>query len=59
LDRAHGASAAKARCKAEPDSETHVGAPMPFVVSALAVPSERAEKAGDQIDAKDLLIALG
>lgn len=88
-DRAHGASAAKARRKAEPGNEGHVGAPMPGVVSAMAVvpgqavkagdvllsieamkmetalhaerDGEIAEvlvKAGDQIDAKDLLIAF-
>ncbi|TPI45643.1 pyruvate carboxylase [Mesorhizobium sp. B2-9-1] len=88
-DRAHGASAAKARRKAEPGNEGHVGAPMPGVVSALAVASGQAVKAGDvllsieamkmetalhaerdgeiaevlvkagdQIDAKDLLIAF-
>ncbi|RWE76688.1 pyruvate carboxylase [Mesorhizobium sp.] len=88
-DRAHGASAAKVRRKAEPGNEGHVGAPMPGVVSALAVvpgqavkagdvllsieamkmetalhaerDGEIAEllvKAGDQIDAKDLLIAF-
>ncbi|MER9304738.1 pyruvate carboxylase [Mesorhizobium sp. M0293] len=89
-DRAHGASAAKARRKAEPGNEAHVGAPMPGVVSALAVAAGQAVKAGDvllsieamkmetalhaerdgtiaevlvkagdQIDAKDLLIAFG
>lgn len=88
-DRAHGASAAKARRKAEPGNEGHVGAPMPGVVSALAVTAGQAVKAGDvllsieamkmetalhaerdgeiaevlvkagdQIDAKDLLIAF-
>ncbi|MDX8441188.1 pyruvate carboxylase [Mesorhizobium australafricanum] len=88
-DRAHGASAAKARRKAEPGNEAHVGAPMPGVVSALAVATGQAVKAGDvllsieamkmetalhaerdgeiaevlvkagdQIDAKDLLIAF-
>ncbi|CDX45481.1 Pyruvate carboxylase [Mesorhizobium sp. SOD10] len=88
-DRAHGASAAKARRKAEPGNEGHVGAPMPGVVSALAVAAGQAVKAGDvllsieamkmetalhaerdgeiaevlvkagdQIDAKDLLIAF-
>ncbi|MEZ2333533.1 pyruvate carboxylase [Mesorhizobium sp. RCC_202] len=88
-DRAHGASAAKARRKAEPGNEAHVGAPMPGVVSALAVASGQAVKAGDvllsieamkmetalhaerdgeiaevlvragdQIDAKDLLVAF-
>ncbi|MER8831354.1 pyruvate carboxylase [Mesorhizobium sp. M0909] len=89
-DRAHGASAAKVRRKAEPGNEAHVGAPMPGVVSALAVAAGQAVKAGDvllsieamkmetalhaerdgtiaevlvkagdQIDAKDLLIAFG
>ncbi|TPJ34203.1 pyruvate carboxylase [Mesorhizobium sp. B2-8-3] len=88
-DRAHGASATKARRKAEPGNEGHVGAPMPGVVSALAVAAGQAVKAGDvllsieamkmetalhaerdgeiaevlvkagdQIDAKDLLIAF-
>jgi pyruvate carboxylase len=88
-DRAHGASAAKARRKAEPGNEGHVGAPMPGVVSALAVAAGQAVKAGDvllsieamkmetalhaerdgevaevlvkagdQIDAKDLLISF-
>lgn len=88
-DRAHGASAAKARRKAEPGNEAHVGAPMPGVVSALSVTAGQAVKAGDvllsieamkmetalhaerdgtvaevlvkagdQIDAKDLLIAF-
>ncbi|RVB98191.1 pyruvate carboxylase, partial [Mesorhizobium sp. M7A.F.Ca.AU.002.06.1.1] len=88
-DRAHGASAAKARRKAEPGNEAHVGAPMPGVVSALSVAAGQAVKAGDvllsieamkmetalhaerdgtvaevlvkagdQIDAKDLLIAF-
>ncbi|WP_292015899.1 pyruvate carboxylase, partial [Mesorhizobium sp.] len=46
-DRAHGASAAKARRKAEPGNEAHVGAPMPGVVSALAVAAGQAVKAGD------------
>lgn len=88
-DRAHGASAAKARSKAEPGNEAHVGAPMPGVVSSLSVAAGQAVKAGDvllsieamkmetalhaerdgtvaevlvkagdQIDAKDLLIAF-
>ncbi|CDX49562.1 Pyruvate carboxylase [Mesorhizobium plurifarium] len=88
-DRAHGASAAKARRKADPGNEGHIGAPMPGVVSALAVAAGQAVKAGDvllsieamkmetalhaerdgeiaevlvkagdQIDAKDLLIAF-
>jgi pyruvate carboxylase len=89
-DRVHGASASRARRKAEPGNEAHVGAPMPGVVSALAVAAgqgvkagdvllsieamkmetalhaerdgEIAEvlvKAGDQIDAKDLLVVFG
>jgi pyruvate carboxylase len=89
-DRAHGASASKARRKAEPGNEAHVGAPMPGVISALAVSAGQAVKAGDvllsieamkmetalhaerdgtivevlvragdQIDAKDLLVVFG
>ena len=89
-DRAHGASAAKARRKAEAGNEAHVGAPMPGVVSTLAVAAGQAVKAGDvllsieamkmetalhaerdgtvaevlvkagdQIDAKDLLVVFG
>jgi pyruvate carboxylase len=86
-DRAHGAAGAKARRKAEPGNPAHVGAPMPGVVSTVAVAAgqtvtagdvllsieamkmetalhaerdgEIAEllvRAGDQIDAKDLLV---
>jgi len=86
-DRAHGAGAAKARAKAEAGNAAHLGAPMPGVISAVAVSSGQAVragdvllsieamkmetalhaerdgeiaevlvKAGDQIDAKDLLI---
>ena len=89
-DRVHGASAAKARRKAEAGNEAHVGAPMPGVVSTLAVAAgqtvkagdvllsieamkmetalhaerdgtiaEVLVKAGDQIDAKDLLVVFG
>jgi pyruvate carboxylase len=89
-DRVHGASASRARRKAEPGNEAHVGAPMPGVVSALAVAAGQAVKAGDvllsieamkmetalhaerdgtiaevlvkagdQIDAKDLLVVFG
>jgi pyruvate carboxylase len=88
-DRAHGASNGKARRKAEPGNDAHVGAPMPGVISALAVNAGQAVKAGDvllsieamkmetamhaerdgtiaevlvktgdQIDAKDLLVAF-
>ena len=46
-DRAHGASAGKARRKAEAGNEAHVGAPMPGVVSTLAVAAGQAVKAGD------------
>jgi pyruvate carboxylase len=46
-DRIRGASAAKARRKAEAGNEAHVGAPMPGVVSALAVKSGQAVKSGD------------
>ncbi|PHP66053.1 pyruvate carboxylase [Zhengella mangrovi] len=46
-DRIHGASAAKARPKAEAGNETHVGAPMPGVISTIAVAAGQAVKAGD------------
>lgn len=46
-DRAHGASASKARRKAELGNEAHVGAPMPGVVSTLAVAAGQSVKAGD------------
>jgi pyruvate carboxylase len=46
-DRAHGASAVKARRKAEPGSDIHVGAPMPGVVSTVAVAAGQTVKAGD------------
>jgi len=46
-DRVHGGSAAKARRKAEPGNEAHVGAPMPGIVSMLAVSSGQQVKAGD------------
>jgi len=86
-DRTHGAGGAKVRAKAEAGNAAHVGAPMPGVVSTLAVSTgqtvaagdvllsieamkmetalhaerdgEIAEvlvRAGDQIDAKDLLV---
>ncbi|MGN6471374.1 MAG: biotin/lipoyl-containing protein, partial [Rhizobiaceae bacterium] len=89
-DRIHGALAARERRKAEPGNEAHVGAPMPGVVSALAVVAgqkvaagdvllsieamkmetalhaerdgaiaEVLVRAGDQIDAKDLLVVFG
>src|SRR5690606_18318410 len=46
-DRAHGSSGAKARRKAEPGNAAHVGAPMPGVVSTVAVVSGQAVTAGD------------
>jgi pyruvate carboxylase len=46
-DRAHGAAAGMVRRKAEPGNELHVGAPMPGVISTLAVASGQAIKAGD------------
>ena len=51
-DRAHGASAGKARPKAESGNEAHVGAPMPGVVSTLAV------AAGQQVKAGDVLLSI-
>ena len=89
-DRAHGAGASKMRRKAEAGNDAHVGAPMPGVVSTLAVAAGQPVKAGDvllsieamkmetalhaerdgtitevlvragdQIDAKDLLVVYG
>src|SRR5690606_1103771 len=46
-DRAHGASAGKARRKAEPGNAGHVGAPMPGVVSGVSVSAGHAVKVGD------------
>jgi pyruvate carboxylase len=88
-DRAHGATNGKTRPKAEPGNDAHVGAPMPGVVSTLAVAAgqtlragdvllsieamkmetalhaerdgtvaEVLVRAGDQIDAKDLLVVF-
>ncbi len=89
-DRAHGASNGRMRRKAEAGNDNHVGAPMPGVISTLAVKEGQAikagdvlvsieamkmetaihaerdgtvaevlVKAGDQIDAKDLLVVYG
>jgi len=89
-DRAHGASNGKLRRKAEAGNEAHLGAPMPGVISTIAVNpgqpvkagdvllsieamkmetalhaerdgtvAEVLVRAGDQIDAKDLLIVFG
>ncbi|MCO5146512.1 MAG: pyruvate carboxylase, partial [Aquamicrobium sp.] len=46
-DRAHGAAGAQARRKAEPGNPAHVGAPMPGVVSTVAVAAGQAVTAGD------------
>ncbi|MGB7432622.1 MAG: pyruvate carboxylase [Ahrensia sp.] len=46
-DRAHGASSAAARRKAEIGNEAHVGAPMPGVISTVAISSGQEIKAGD------------
>ncbi|RUM09756.1 pyruvate carboxylase [Rhizobium chutanense] len=89
-DRAHGATGAAVRRKAEPGNAVHVGAPMPGVISRVFVSpgqavsagdvlvsieamkmetalhaekdgtiSEVLVRAGDQIDAKDLLVVYG
>ena len=46
-DRAHGAGGSRAKAKADPANENHVGAPMPGVVSTLAVAKGQQVKAGD------------
>ncbi|MGE0502379.1 MAG: pyruvate carboxylase [Rhizobiaceae bacterium] len=46
-DRVHGATSARARRKAEAGNESHLGAPMPGVVSTVAVAAGQAVKAGD------------
>ena len=46
-DRVHGAGNGKARRKAEPGNEAHLGAPMPGVVSGVSVAAGQAVKAGD------------
>ncbi len=46
-DRAHGASGAAARRKAEPGNAAHVGAPMPGVISRVFVSPGQAVNAGD------------
>ncbi|NBN80455.1 pyruvate carboxylase [Microvirga tunisiensis] len=46
-DRAHGASGAALRRKAEAGNEAHVGAPMPGVISTVAVAAGQSVKAGD------------
>jgi pyruvate carboxylase len=46
-DRAHGAAGSAVRPKAEATNPNHVGAPMPGVVSTLAVAPGQTVKAGD------------
>ncbi len=46
-DRAHGAAGNAARRKAEAGNETHVGAPMPGVISTVAIAAGQEVKAGD------------
>ena len=46
-DRSRGDAASKLRRKAEPGNEAHVGAPMPGVVSTVAVAAGQPVKAGD------------
>ena len=51
-DRAHGASGSAVRRKAEIGNEAHVGAPMPGVVSTVAV------AAGQEVTAGDVLVSI-
>ncbi len=51
-DRTHGSGASKARRKAEAGNPAHVGAPMPGVVSAVAV------AAGQKVSAGDVLLSI-
>jgi pyruvate carboxylase len=51
-DRAHGAGNGKARRKVEPGNDAHVGAPMPGVVSTLAV------QPGQSVNAGDVLLSI-
>ncbi len=46
-DRAHGAGGNGVRRKAEPGLASHVGAPMPGVISTVAVANGQSVKAGD------------
>ena len=46
-DRAHGAGNGRARRKAEPGNDAHVGAPMPGVISGVAVAAGQSVKSGD------------
>ena len=51
-DRAHGASGSAARRKAELGNDAHVGAPMPGVISTVAV------AAGQEVTAGDVLVSI-
>ena len=51
-DRAHGAGTGKVRRKATPGDVTHIGAPMPGIVSTIAV------AAGQKIQAGDVLLSI-
>ncbi len=51
-DRAHGAGGSRTRPKADPANENHVGAPMPGVVSTLAVTK------GQKVTAGDVLLSI-
>lgn len=51
-DRAHGATGAAARRKAEPGNAAHVGAPMPGVISRAFV------SAGQTVSAGDVLVSI-
>ena len=51
-DRAHGASGAAVRRKADPGDENHVGAPMPGVISTIGV------SAGQEVKAGDVLVSI-
>lgn len=48
-DRAHGAAGAQARRKAEDDNPAHVAAPMPGVISMLAISAGQKVKTGDAL----------
>ena len=51
-DRAHGAAGTASMRKAEAGNEAHVGAPMPGVISTVAV------KAGQTVSAGDVLLSI-
>lgn len=51
-DRAHGAGASAAMRKAEDDNDAHIGAPMPGVISTVAV------KVGQDVKAGDVLVSI-